>query len=151
MTTRYALEIRTATPAEAPGLAQLLALAGHPIEPAALAQRLAELQHSSGTALLALQWGPPAGLAILHWYRTLLSPRPVAQITALLVAPEDRRRGIGRLLIKAAAQAARAAGCGDMEILAGTDAPALHAFCTATGFVPAGARLVRPLRKRASE
>ena len=145
---RYALEIRAATSFEAPGLATLLAEAGHDISPAAIAERLASLDDGAGMALVALQWGPPSGLVILHWYRTLLAPRPVAQITTLMVATEDRRKGIGRLLIKAAAQAARSAGCGDMEILVGQDNAALGAFCRATGFEEMGRNYIRPLRKR---
>jgi aminoglycoside 6'-N-acetyltransferase I len=148
MASRYALEIRAATALEAPGLATLLAEADHAIDAAAIAERLAALQAGNGVALAALQWGPPSGLVILHWYRTLLAPRPVAQISLLLVAAEDRRRGIGRMLLKAAAQAARTAGCGDMEIMAGPEDASLHAFCAATGFEPAGARFIRPLRKR---
>ncbi len=151
MASRYALEIRAATAFEAPGLATLLTEAGHAVDAPAIAERIAALGSAPGAALVALQWGPPSGLVILHWYRTLLAPRPVAQITTLLVAAEDRRKGIGRLLIKAAAQASRSAGCGDMEILVGGDDPSLAAFCTATGFEAAGARYLRPLRKRAPE
>ncbi len=148
MASRYALEIRAATAFEAPGLATLLAEAGHTIDAAAIAERLAALQGGSGVALAALQWGPPSGLVILHWYRTLVAPRPVAQVSLLLVAAEDRRRGIGRMLLKAAAQAARTAGCGDMEIMAAPGDASLQAFCAATGFEPAGERFIRPLRKR---
>lgn len=151
MSSRYALEIRAATSFEAPGLATLLAEAGYTIDAAAVAERIAMLGSTSGTALVALQWGPPSGLVILHWYRTLLAPRPIAQITTLLVAVEDRRKGIGRMLLKAAAQAARSAGCGDMEILVGATDPSLEAFCGATGFEVVGSRFIRPLRKRASE
>ena len=89
MASRYALEIRAATAMEAPGLATLLAEAGHAIDAGAIAERLASLQ------------------------------------------------------------AARTAGCGELELLAGPDQAALHAFCHATGFEPAGARFIRPLRKRA--
>ena len=48
--------------------------------------------------------------------------------------------------MKAAAQAARSAGCGLLE-LAATEDPSLEAFCQATGFTPAGRRFLRPLRK----
>ena len=151
MVSRYGLEIRAATPLEAPGLAVLLADAGHDIEASVIAERLASLQQTSGTALVALQWGLPSGIVIVHWYQTLLAPRPVAQITTLLVSAEDRRKGVGRMLIKAAGQVARTAGCGDMEMLAGQDESSLLAFCRATGFEPAGARFVRPLRKRTAD
>ncbi len=148
MTMRHGLEIRAATPAEAPGLAILLAEAGLVLDPRDVAERLAMLRQGAGAALVALQWGPPSGVLLMHWYSTLEAPQPMAQITLLLVGQETRRVGIGRLLIKAAAQTARMAGCGQMEIMTPADAPSLHGFCQATGFAEAGARFVRSLRKQ---
>ena len=55
---------------------------------------------------------------------------------------------IGRLLVKAAAQAARVAGCGEMEIMIPPDASALGEFCRATGFAETGSRFTRSLRKQ---
>lgn len=149
MTSRHSLEIRAATGTDAPGLAALLAEGGHATGARELAERLAALRQGSAIALVAWQWGPPSGLVVMHWYQTLQLASPVAQITTLLVSTEDRRRGIGRLLIKAAAQAARTAGCGEMEIVTTADAPSLHAFCRATGFAATGPRFVRSLRKQA--
>jgi len=149
VSSRYGLEIRAATAAETPGLAVLLASAGHDIAPRVLAERLEAVRQEQGAALVALEWGPPSGLVVLHWYRTLDASEPVAQITTLLVGLEERRRGIGRLLIKAAAQAARVAGCGALELSATAGQPDLHEFCRATGFTEAGPRFVRALRKKA--
>lgn len=148
MNTRYGLEIRTATGAEAPGLSELLGAAGHPIPPRILAERLDAIRQEPGTALVALEWGPPSGLVVLHWYQTLDAAQPTAQITTLLVGADERRRGIGRLLVKAAAQAARVAGCGALELLAASEQPGLHEFCLATGFAEMGPRFVRALRKK---
>lgn len=148
VTLRYGLDIRAATPAEAPGLSLLLAEAGLNINAHDLAERLPALRATSGIALVAMKWGPPSGLVVLHWYPTLTASRPIAQISILLVSMEDRRQGIGRLLVKAAAQAARSAGCGDLEITATPDALSLRAFCRATGFADAGARFARPLRRQ---
>ena len=142
------MEIRAAAVADAPGLCELFAAAGHPVAQPMLAQRLEAVRQQPGAALLALAWGPPSGLVVLHWYAGLHADQPVAQITTLLVGPEERRRGIGRLLVKAAAQAARLAGCGALELSAAAE-PGLEAFCRATGFADAGARFVRALRKRA--
>ncbi len=148
MAYRYGMEIRAATAAEAPGLATLLAAAGYAIEAREIAERLAALREASSAALVALQWGPPSGLVVLHWYPSLLAARPVAQITTLLVGEEERRRGVGRLLLKAAAQAARNAGCGELEIAATAGAASLHAFCRGTGFAETGLVFVRSLRKQ---
>lgn len=145
---RYGLEIRTAVAGDAPGLAEMLAGAGHPVPASDLAVRLEALRHATGTALLALEWGPPSGIVVLHWYPALMDRAPVAQITTLLVAPDERRRGIGRQLLKSAAQAARSAGCDSLQVLAAPEAPALAAFCRATGFFKGPGGFVRPLRKK---
>jgi aminoglycoside 6'-N-acetyltransferase I len=146
---RHGLEIRAATSADAPGLAELLGAAGHVIEPRALAERIDAIRREPGAMLIAAEWGPPSGLIISHWYRTLTADQPVAQITTFLVGPDDRRRGIGRLLVKAAAHAARSAGCTTLELLAAPDERDLHEFCRATGFIEAGVRFARALRKKA--
>jgi aminoglycoside 6'-N-acetyltransferase I len=147
LTSRHGLGIRAATIADAPGLATLLAEAGQVIDARELGERLPALRGATGTALIAVRWGPPSGLLVMHWYPVLDAARPKAQITSLFVGVEERRLGIGRLLVKAAAQAARSAGCGSLELLAASDATSLHDFCRATGFVADGLRFVRSLRK----
>lgn len=149
MSSRHGLEIRGATGADVPALSELLELAGLAIPPRLLAERLEAVRMASGTALLAMEWGPPSGLVLLHWYPTLGADLPIAQITMLLVGPDERRRGIGRLLVKAASQAARVAGCGALELLVPPELSALREFGLATGFGAAGERLVRTLRKKA--
>jgi GNAT superfamily N-acetyltransferase len=144
---RHGLEIRAATAGDAPGLADLLTSAGLPVAAPDLAARLEALRHGAGAALVALDWGPPSGVVVLHWFQTLAAPRPTARITTLLVAAEARRRGIGRLLLKAAAQAARSAGCGMLELAAPPAEPSVPAFCQALGFTEAGAVFERSLRR----
>ena len=149
MKSRHGLEIRAATAADAPGLAVLLGHAGVAIAPPVLSERLDALRQGAGTVLVALEWGPPSGLVALHRYRALDAPHPVAQVTLLLVDPEARRRGIGRLLVKAASQAARVAGCDTLELMVPAGGADLDGFCRATGFTGAGSRFRRPLRKAA--
>ena len=151
MKSRYGLEIRAATAADAPGLAGLLGQAGAEVAPHVLSERLDALRQEAGTVLVALEWGPPSGLVALHWYRALEATQPVAQITALLVDPDARRRGIGRLLVKAASQAARVAGCDTLELMVRAEGTDLDGFCRATGFAEAGARFRRRLRKAAGD
>lgn len=147
MTNRRGLELRGAASADAPGLSELFHAAGYPITPQALSGRLEAIRQSPGAALLAAEWGPPSGLVVLHWYPVLDADQLTAQISTLLVAPDDRRRGIGRLLVKAAAQAARLAGCGALQLLAPPGQPVLAEFCRATGFADSGGCFLRPLRK----
>jgi aminoglycoside 6'-N-acetyltransferase I len=148
LSSRYGLQLRAASPADAPGLHQLLLAAGHEFEMSALASRLEAFQHVPGTTLLAHEWGPPSGIITLHWYPTIEADHPIAQLTTLLVAPDARRRGIGRLLLKAASQAARVAGCDSLECFSNRTQPELQAFLLATGFAGLHNRFVRSLRKK---
>ena len=138
---RYGVQLRGAQPADAPFLATLLAE-----DPRAMATRL-DAASRHGSVLLALGWnGAPVGVAALHWHAGLHADRPIAHLDTLFVAPEERRAGIGRLLIKAAAQAARAAGCDALHAAAEDTGTA--AFLQALGFVTAAPGFQRPLRKR---
>ncbi|MCJ2072141.1 GNAT family N-acetyltransferase [Methylobacterium sp. J-030] len=150
MGNRYGLEIRAAAGSDAAGLAALLSETGVPVGAPDLATRLEGLQRDGGTILVAVEWGPPSGLVALTPVRTLDAPRPFGLITTLLVAAESRRRGIGRVLLKAAGRAARQGGCDRLLLRVGPDQPALHAFCAAAGFTGETGLYERPLLKRGS-
>ena len=158
MVGRYGLEIRAAAVSDAAGIAELLATAdgratagtGAPstgttlMDAASVAGRLEAMRRMPGAVLLALEWGPPSGIVVLHWFQTLLSARLTGRITTLFVAPDSRRRGLGRLLVKAASQVARAAGCDALEM----QADGTPQFGDAAGFAQESGSLVRPLRKK---
>ncbi len=148
MASRFGLEIRAADAADAPGVAELMLAAGLPGSAAAITARLERLKADRATVLLAVEWGPPSGIIVFHPRHTLLADLPTAFVGALLVSPDARRRGIGRLLLKAASQAARSAGCGDLVLSAVAEDPSLQAFAEATGFSAAESSFVRPLRKQ---
>jgi aminoglycoside 6'-N-acetyltransferase I len=144
---RYGLTVRTAALGDVDGLAELLAAAGAAAPRDRLAARLSAMLTQPGTLLVSDEWGPPSGLIAIHWHALLTADLKAGWISALVVSPERRRNGIGRLLLKAASQAARSAGCGDLVMNAAPDAADLRAFCLATGFAEAGQTLTRPLRK----
>ncbi|QEE41044.1 MULTISPECIES: GNAT family N-acetyltransferase [unclassified Methylobacterium] len=150
MGNRYGLEIRAAAGSDAPGLAELLGAAGVAVGAADLTVRLDALQGGGGTALVAVEWGPPSGLIALSPVRTLEAPRATGLITTLIVGAESRRRGIGRVLLKAAGRAARQAGCDRLVLSVGPGQDDLRAFCEAAGFAADGHSLARPLLKRGS-
>ncbi|WP_431281691.1 GNAT family N-acetyltransferase [Humitalea sp. 24SJ18S-53] len=133
-------DLRGALPSDAADLALLFGTT-----PRVMALRLEALARDpSGTVLVALGGsGAVVGVVALHWAPSLQTDRAVAKISALVVAEDERRQGIGRALIKAAAQSARVAGCDTMEIVA------TGAFFDALGFVATGPSLSRRLRKQA--
>jgi GNAT superfamily N-acetyltransferase len=148
--TRYGVDLRAALPADSADLAILLGGTSREI-----ATRLDAVSRDPAAAVLvATGWnGAAIGVIALHWHPTLTSDRPRARISALAVAEEERRNGIGRLLIKAGAQAARAAGCDLLEATLSNseEEGGATAFLQALGFTPSGASFARPLRKRAAE
>jgi len=147
---RYGLEIRAAAGPDAAGLAALLGEAGLAVGAADLAARLEGLQRDGGTALVAVEWGPPSGLVALAPVRTLDAAKPGGLITTLVVAAESRRNGLGRILLKAAGRAARQAGCDRLLLSVGPAQDDLRAFCAAAGFTEDGRTFARPLLKRGS-
>ena len=150
MGNRYGLEIRATAGPDAAGLAALLNEAGVAVGAGELAARLEALQRHGGTALVAVEWGPPSGLVALAPVVTLGAARPFGLITTLLVAGEARRRGIGRVLLKAAGRAARQSGCDRLLLSVEPGQTDLRAFCAAAGFAEEGRMQARPLLKRGS-
>lgn len=148
MANRYGLSVRSAHVSDADGLAQLLSSAGHPVAKDRLTQRLSAVLDQPGALLIAEEWGPPSGVIVAHWRAVLTADQKVGAISALLVDPGRRRNGIARLLLKAASQAARSAGCDELVLETPAGAEDLRAFGLATGFDPVGETLVRGLRKR---
>jgi GNAT superfamily N-acetyltransferase len=148
MSSRHGLSIRAANGGDVDGLIELLRTGGQVIARDRLAARLSALQDQPGAVLIADEWGPPSGLVAVHWHSVLTADLMVGSISTLLVDPERRRNGIARLLLKAASQAARSAGCGELLLRAPAGAEDLSAFCLATGFAETGAVFSRSLRKR---
>ncbi len=147
---RYGVEVRSALPADAPDLARLLAVGGTVASPRDVLQRLDAVRaHGHAAILVATGYAGLSGLVALHWSPMLHEARSVARITLLLVDGEERRRGIGRLLLKSASQAARNAACDTIEMAVPDGQAAAAAFCRNTGFLPQGMLFSQVLRKKA--
>ncbi len=147
---RYGLEIRAASTVDAPGLAAWLEqMSGLPARPQDIAARLEAVARLGGTVLVAMEWGPPSGVVVLQGVADLAAAHPAGLLATLGVVPDARRRGIGRLLVKAAARSARLIGCDRLLLPVAGAPPDVAAFAAATGFVPEGAFLARPLLRRA--
>jgi aminoglycoside 6'-N-acetyltransferase I len=148
VSSRHGLLVRSADGGDVEGLAELLKAAGVVVPRERLAARLGAVLEQPGALLVADEWGPPSGVIAAHWHAVLTADLKVGWISALVVDPARRRNGVARVLLKAASQAARSAGCGELMLDAAGAAGDLRAFCLATGFVEAGEVFRRPLRKR---
>ncbi len=147
---RYGVEVRGAVAADGPEIVRLLAVAGAVAGQGEVAERLEGLRARAESAVLVTAgYAGLNGLVAVQWTPVLHLPRPLAQITLMVVDPDERRHGIGRLLLKAASQAARSAGCDWLEVVAGGEG--MDAFCRAAGFAEAGMTVARSLRKRGAE
>ena len=94
------IDVRPARDDDAQALAELLGHLGYPAPAADVPARLARMR-SRGDAdtLVAIVGGRVVGLATVHARDVLHQARPVAQLTALVVPPDMRGRGVGRVLV----------------------------------------------------
>ena len=140
------IRIRPAAPADATALSDLLRELGYDVTAGAAEKRLALLRSTGcDPVYVAVDDGAPLGLVALHWAPVIHLEKPAARITALVVSHRARRRGIGRSLIDHAVAAARAAGCGRIELTSANDRAEAHAFYRASGLQQSSLRFHREL------
>ena len=148
---RRGVEVRAAAPADVAGIAALLRQLEYAADPRAVLARLeAAEERPNNAVLVAGDGGPAVGLIAVHWWSDLRHDRAVARVSLLVVDVDERRRGLGRLLLRAGAQAARAAGCGELELALPNLDDSGEGFANALGFTRVGTLLRRSLRKRAA-
>ena len=121
--------IRPATPDDAKAVAALLAALGYPSDVDAIRERLGETDR----VLLA---EPDAGLVALHRIPRLAEGGCFVRITALVVSPSHRGRGVGRALLAAAEQQAREWGAALLEVSSGRrpERDTAHGLYLAAGY-----------------
>ena len=88
--------------------------------------------HPTTLVLLAFVEKRPVGVAVCFFGYSTFQARPLLNVHDLAVLPEARRRGVGRALLAAAEERARARGCGKLtlEVLDGNQrARALYTSC----------------------
>jgi ribosomal-protein-alanine N-acetyltransferase len=127
------ITVRTAGPVLAPVLGALhTACLGEPWD----AEALATLMAMPGiAAFVATAEGEnPAGFVLVR------SAADEAEILAIGVVPEERRRGVGKALLAAALATLRQAGAANVFLEVAEDNAAARAFYVAAGFEPVGLR-----------
>lgn len=140
------LSIRSATPADAARIADLLGQLGYPAARAAIPARLERMLAEPGqSVLVAVRGEAVVGLATVIVRHVLVDDAPFARLAALVVDEEARGAGIGTALVIEAEAIARAAGCSLIEVTSGDHRPRAHDFYRALGFEERPRRFVKRL------
>lgn len=138
--------VRNATLEDLPGVLQMLAAAGLPIEGSLAATRIAASQpkESPAVALVAVDdSGAIAGGVTFDIIPSFNPHGASACVEIMAVAPDYQRRGIGRMLLEAVERHAWARDCGRVEIVPGVHRPEARAFYTAQGYRKVNNRMVK--------
>jgi ribosomal protein S18 acetylase RimI-like enzyme len=101
--------------------------------PRALAERVRVLLAAGDTQILIAGEGPD-GLAVLRFREAIWDAALECYLAELYVVPGRRRRGLGRALMEAALDAARAEGATHMDLGTSEDDVAARALYESLGF-----------------
>jgi ribosomal protein S18 acetylase RimI-like enzyme len=102
-------------------------------EPDALAARVRKLLADGDTTILVAGTGPD-GLAVLRFREAIWADALECYLAELYVLPQRRGRGLGRALMEAAIETARAEGAAHMDLGTGEDDLAARALYESLGF-----------------
>jgi N-acetylglutamate synthase-like GNAT family acetyltransferase len=140
-----AVAVRPARLDDAPALVSLLAELGYPTDAGTLERRLAALVADPAVTVLVVERdGRVVGLASMH-VMPLIERAPLGRLSAIVVAADERRAGIGRALVERVESEARARGCERLELTSAERRADAHAFYRDLGFEPALQRFIKSL------
>ena len=143
--TEATVTLRPPTPDDAPALARLMSLLGHPAAPDEVARRLAELVRldPNGFLRVADREGRAVGFVAAHLTPMLHRERPVGRVTTLVVETERQGSGVGTKLLAAAEEWLAARGAIRCELTTGDGRLEAHRFYERRGWRREGVRYVR--------
>jgi GNAT superfamily N-acetyltransferase len=139
------LTIRDAQAADAERIAGLLTQLGYPTQPSAVQARLERLAIVGDRVVVADLDGGAVGLAHLQVAPAIERDRPAAKIGALVVDEAYRGQGVGRALVRAMEDEARARGCELLFVTTAERRDDAHAFYERVGLEQTGRRYGRTL------
>jgi ribosomal protein S18 acetylase RimI-like enzyme len=133
------LTVHVASTADAEAVGQLLhdfnSEFGEPTPgPDRLAERIRRLLAIGDTTILLGGTGPD-GVAVLRFRAAIWSDAPECYLAELYVVPQSRGRGLGRSLMGAAIEAARARGADHMDLGTSEDDVAARSLYESLGFI----------------
>jgi GNAT superfamily N-acetyltransferase len=137
---------REAAPTDAPAIALLLAQLGYATGAEDVARRVAGVAGDGGAVFVAVDESDRAlGVASATRHATLHVDGGVAYITALVTDSNARGRGVGRALVSAIEQWARARGAARLSVTSAEHRADAHEFYPACGFPYTGRRFSKSL------
>ena len=130
------IEIRDALETDAEAVAPLMAQLVHkPVTPDQIRSRLARLAGTGvDRVMVAVADGRVVGLAGLTYAWLFHADAPTARLMSIVVDEACRGQGIGRLLVDASIEQARAWGCDRLELTSRLERAGAHSFYQSVGF-----------------
>ena len=126
---------RAATDADAPVIAELLGGLGYSVERGFVRNRLALLSsRPDECVLVAENTGKVVGMVSAHLFPLFHADYWIGRITALVVRPDQRGRGMARLLLQAAEEFAWSRQCIRVEVDSGGSHYSAPVFYERTGY-----------------
>jgi ribosomal protein S18 acetylase RimI-like enzyme len=136
--------LRGVTEADAAPVALLLAELGYPATEAEVGERLRGVAESrTGCVLVAESRGEVVGLIAAELVPYFPNGSTLCRITALVVAAQQRGRGIGEMLVEGATAFAREHRCAGIEITSAEHRGEAHRFYQRLGFTRTSLRFFR--------
>jgi GNAT superfamily N-acetyltransferase len=130
-----AIKIRRAKSNDAARIAELSGQLGYPAKPSEIAQRLRRIKPASRHAVLVAE-SPER--KVIGWLHVSLSPllevQLRAEVNGLVVDDDERSRGTGAFLLRAAEQWARSQGCKNMSVRSNVIRERAHQFYLRHGY-----------------
>jgi GNAT superfamily N-acetyltransferase len=138
---REEIRLRDARVEDSQVIARLLGELGYPTDPVQVPGRMKAVLAEGGAVMLAVDANDAVlGLMCLARHSALHVSSPVAYITALVTAPEARRRGVGRLLVEEAKGWALSMGCIRLTLTSAEHRTDAHEFYPSCGLPYTGRR-----------
>lgn len=138
--------VRAAEAGDASDVACLFGDLGYPCSPAEAAERISiVLADPRQHLMLAERDGKSCGLISLHMIYSVATGADLARVTALVVAPDCHRRGIGRRMLREVEAIARRGGAARIEVTSAPRRKHAHAFYSGCGYSDRSMRFVKLL------